>query len=225
MSVCCFRGFEFKRKIYGGTNFAICWSMSIWRTRANWKNKSRSCISAPGNKSIDRQLQIIDCRRQKLQINMKLKNLNVFFKNLNWKWKCEYLCESERRHHPPGCDWHGPEVQVVPNCVLEVVVNSPFREPRVQVLAQVGRYRTWKSEWTIRKSTIIIFQRFSFFLNLYWLTSSDESNAEKLINITFQTLFQCFAWLVAQIPMNINNANKIPIHIWCKLTLDSFRKK
>ena len=148
-----------------------------------------------------------------------------FFKNLNWKWKCEYLCESERRHHPPGCDWHGPEVQVVPNCVLEVVVNSPFREPRVQVLAQVGRYRTWKSEWTVSKSTIIIFQLFSFFLNLYWLTSSDESNAEKLINITFQTLFQCFAWLVAQIPMNINNANKIPIHIWCKLTLDSFRKK
>ena len=144
-----------------------------------------------------------------------------FLKNLNWKWKFE----SERRHHPPGCDWHGPEVQVVPNCVLEVVVNSPFREPRVQVLAQVGRYRTWKSEWTVSKSTIIIFQRFSFFLNLYWLTSSDESNAEKLINITFQTLFQCFAWLVAQIPMNINNANKIPIHIWCKLTLDSFRKK
>ena len=143
-----------------------------------------------------------------------------------WTWKCEYLCESERRHHPPGCDWHGPEVQVVPNCVLEVVVNSPFREPRVQVLAQVGRYRTWKSEWTVSKSTIIIFQRFSFFLNLYLLTSSDESNAEKLIiNITFQTLFQCFAWLVAQIPMNINNANKIPIHIWCKLTLDSFRKK
>ena len=167
--------------------------------------------------------------------NNKLQTAKTKNKYETQKSKCIFLriwIESESvnicvkvKGDPPGCDWHGPEVQVVPNCVLEVVVNSPFREPRVQVLAQVGRYRTWKSEWTVSKSTIIIFQRFPFFLNLYWLTSSDESNAEKLINITFQTLFQCFAWLVAQIPMNINNANKIPIHIWCKLTLDSFRKK
>ena len=34
----------------------------------------------------------------------------------------------------PGCDWDGSEVQVVPNCVLQVVVNPALGEPCVQVL-------------------------------------------------------------------------------------------
>ena len=50
----------------------------------------------------------------------------------------------------PGCDWDGSEVQVVPNCVLQVVVNPALGEPCVQVLPQVGSYRTWKKEKAIR---------------------------------------------------------------------------
>ena len=42
----------------------------------------------------------------------------------------------------PGGDRHGPEVQVVSDRVLQVVVHTPLREPRIQVLTQVGRYRT-----------------------------------------------------------------------------------
>ena len=52
-------------------------------------------------------------------------------------WWCWWL---------PGCDWDGSEVQVVPNCVLQVVVNPALGEPCVQVLPQVGSYRTWKKE-------------------------------------------------------------------------------
>ena len=50
----------------------------------------------------------------------------------------------------PGCDWDGPEVQVVPNCVLQVVVHPALGEPCVQVLTQVGSDRTWKQEKAIR---------------------------------------------------------------------------
>ena len=50
----------------------------------------------------------------------------------------------------PGCDWDGSEVQVVPNCVLQVVVNPALGEPCVQVLPQVRSYRTWKKEKAIR---------------------------------------------------------------------------
>ena len=43
----------------------------------------------------------------------------------------------EWKNVPPCCDWHGPEVQVVSDGVLQVVVHSTLREPRVQVLTQV----------------------------------------------------------------------------------------
>ena len=57
---------------------------------------------------------------------------------MNEGWNGEYelwICK-------PGGDRHGPEVQVVSDRVLQVVVHSPLREPRIQVLTQVGRYRT-----------------------------------------------------------------------------------
>ena len=38
----------------------------------------------------------------------------------------------------PGGDGDGPEVEVVPDGVLEVVVHAALGEARVQVLAQVG---------------------------------------------------------------------------------------
>ena len=44
-----------------------------------------------------------------------------------------------RRHR------HRAQVQVVPDRVLQLVVQPALREPRVQVLPQVRRYRTWKS--------------------------------------------------------------------------------
>ena len=43
-----------------------------------------------------------------------------------------------RRHR------HRAQVQVVTDRVLQLVVQPALREPRVQVLPQVGRYRTWK---------------------------------------------------------------------------------
>ena len=57
---------------------------------------------------------------------------------MNEGWNGEYelwICK-------PGGDRHGPEVQVVSDRVLQVVVHAPLREPRIQVLTQVGRYRT-----------------------------------------------------------------------------------
>ena len=42
----------------------------------------------------------------------------------------------------PGGDRDCPQVEVVPDGVLQVVVDAALREPRVQVLPQVGRYRT-----------------------------------------------------------------------------------
>ena len=44
----------------------------------------------------------------------------------------------------PGGDGDSPQVEVVSDGVLEVVVHPALGEPRVQVLPQVGRDRTCK---------------------------------------------------------------------------------
>ena len=80
MSVCCFRGFEFKRKIYGGTNFAICWSMSIWRTRANWK-KQIALVHFRTGKQINRSTAT----------NNKLQTAKTTNKYETQKSKCIFL--------------------------------------------------------------------------------------------------------------------------------------
>ena len=69
---------------------------------------------------------------------------------MKW-WASNGIMNHECENLLPGCNRHCPEVQVVSDGVLQVVVHSALREPRVQVLTQVWRYRTWKSERNVRK--------------------------------------------------------------------------